>query len=89
MDRSIRERTALLKAGKIAEFHAYQDQGESVFDRLADVEARVEAQDAVLNALKTGIAAAFEGAGKQAPAEIAPEQVRPQLRVIQGGAGAA
>ncbi len=85
MRRSISERSELLEAGKIAEFRAYRQQ-DLLTDRLADVEDRADATDERIAALEAGITAAFEAAGKQAPAVLASDMQRPDLRLLQGGA---
>ena len=82
---SIRERTELLEAGKIAEFRAYRQQ-DLLTDRLADVEDRADATDERIAAIEAGLIAAFEAAGKQAPAVLASETQRPDLKLLQGGA---
>ena len=53
---------------------------------IAEQDARIDAQDALLNALQAGIATAFEAAGRGAPPGLQPEEKRPELKLLQGGA---
>lgn len=85
MKESIAARTALLKQGRLEEFYAFEQQ-EPLADRVAEVEDRADATDERIAAIEAGLIAAFEAAGKQAPAVLASETQRPDLRLIQGGA---